>query len=731
MAGETQSPFPPGCARKYSHVRPLSSGGFGAVHIATQRDLDRKVAIKLLNTGMAADPEQLERFRIEAKATAALGHESIVIVHDHDVEDGVAWIAYELLPGPDLRDILKKGAMTWQDTVRLGIQLAGALSEAHGHGILHRDVKPENVIQAEPGRYKITDFGIARWREGGIKTQHGMILGTPRYMAPEVIRCNEVSAASDIYALGVMLFEVFTGRPPFLDAPGSRLFSQHLTEAPPHVRDLRADLPAGADDIFVRALEKDPENRFVSMKEFRERLEAERDESLGEFRAPVQKVTAPTSRTRLGPPSSIRQGRSGVSSVSTRVFTQPDPSGAVSHLLHEIRPWKLIAAMLAVGGAIGAGVMVTLKPAPTAPVATSTAADPVAEPSSVTPEVVLRKVAARLDETLPEMVEVCRTLHEFNWRQHDKILGFIEGMIPRIQQHRTTMQDLIKDLPADTVGLEKLTDEELRLLSRIRAWQFISFHRLAGLADIVERYNTYSSFFRGGKGSSKDENWIGDIQRHLRGAVHGEREGSLLHMRVLSLQQEQLRRVVAAPDKDAPILLSILEDLAHVAHPYRLSSWRHRGEDHTGKVMGEFQTRMKAIGEKDATPVGDLVRIVWESHLDPPHKMEMEGLRAARQKTVEALLKQAPAWKSTVEAIAAGWKLEAEKAVALQKKEDEEDREGDDDGRSFWQSDRGNKRVWGVGWTPRGNEGERRSRDRGKGPGKAGEPSPSASPGPR
>ena len=256
--------FPPHCASRFVPDRLLGEGGFGAVWLAHQIGLDRPVAIKFIRADVGADPESLERFKNEARVTASLQHPSIVRVIDHDVEDGVPWIAYEYLPGRSLSAVLAGGPLTWTEALRVGQQVASALEEAHSKGVIHRDIKPENVLEVEPGRYKLADFGIAKWTAATqIRTRTGFLMGTPTHVAPEQIRGDPPSPQGDVYALGVLMYQMLTGRLPFEDENMLGLLLAHLEERVTTPSRLQAGLPRAVDDLVKRALEKTPGKRFA------------------------------------------------------------------------------------------------------------------------------------------------------------------------------------------------------------------------------------------------------------------------------------------------------------------------------------------------------------------------------------------------------------------------------------------------------------------------------------
>jgi serine/threonine protein kinase len=250
--------FPPRCAQRFRARTLLGEGGFGRVWLAEQAGLGRPVALKILGQRALTDPTEIERFRAEARMTARLAHPSIVVVLDHDVEDGVPWIAYELLEGESLRARLARGPLPGDEVIAIARQLAGALDVVHRAGILHRDLKPDNVLAAGEGRWKLTDFGIAKWTLSGVQTATGVILGTPAYLAPELVGGAEASPASDLYALGVLLHELLRGQPPFDGDSPMLVLQSHVQRTPPP---LPASTPPALARLVERLLAKDPAER--------------------------------------------------------------------------------------------------------------------------------------------------------------------------------------------------------------------------------------------------------------------------------------------------------------------------------------------------------------------------------------------------------------------------------------------------------------------------------------
>jgi eukaryotic-like serine/threonine-protein kinase len=260
---------------RYELEELVGSGGMSSVYKARDRLLERHVALKVLHEHYGSDGEYVERFRREARAVAQLAHPNIVTVIDRGEDGGRQFIVFELVDGQNLKDLLEReGPLPVRQALELAIGVARALAFAHEHGIVHRDVKPQNVLLNGDGRAKVTDFGIARSLDVAGVTQAGTVLGTSNYIAPEQASGREVEPATDVYSLGVVLFELLTGRVPFAGESFVSVAMRHVTEPPPSVLELRPDCPARVAAAVDRALEKDPADRFPTMDAFAAELEA-------------------------------------------------------------------------------------------------------------------------------------------------------------------------------------------------------------------------------------------------------------------------------------------------------------------------------------------------------------------------------------------------------------------------------------------------------------------------
>lgn len=262
----------------------LGQGGMAAVHLAHDTVLDRPVAVKTLHTDLGREQSFRERFRREAQAVAKLNHTNIVSVFDsgEDTVDGalVPYIVMEYVEGKPLRDVLDEdvaqfGAMPTEKALKITADVLAALSESHSMGLVHRDIKPGNVMLTKRGVVKVMDFGIARAMQSGVSsmTQTGMVVGTPQYLSPEQALGRGVDERSDLYSVGCLLFELLTGRLPFDgDSPLSIAY-QHVQEVPPAPSALNRAVQPGVDALVARALRKNPAERFPTADAMRDEAE--------------------------------------------------------------------------------------------------------------------------------------------------------------------------------------------------------------------------------------------------------------------------------------------------------------------------------------------------------------------------------------------------------------------------------------------------------------------------
>src|ERR671931_2870462 len=255
---------------RYRILRKLGSGGMANVYLAEDEELGRRVAIKILNDRYANDELFIERFRREAKSAAGLSHPNIVSIYDRGQAEGTYYIAMEVIEGRSLKElILTRGPLPIGQAVAFTLEILEALRFAHRHGIIHRDVKPHNILIGE--RLKVTDFGIARAGASQM-TEAGSIMGTAQYLSPEQARGAPVTASSDLYSVGIVLYEMLTGKVPFTGDSAIEIAMKHLNELPKPPSKIRPEVSEELDQVVLRALAKAPEDRYQTAEDFAEDL---------------------------------------------------------------------------------------------------------------------------------------------------------------------------------------------------------------------------------------------------------------------------------------------------------------------------------------------------------------------------------------------------------------------------------------------------------------------------
>jgi serine/threonine-protein kinase len=261
-------------AERYELQELVGTGGMSSVFRAHDRLLERTVALKILHEQFTQDEDYVERFRREARSVAQLAHPNIVTVIDRGEQDGRQFIVFEYVDGANLKEVVRDGALPIDDVLDVAIQVGRALAFAHHRGLVHRDVKPQNVLLNDEHQAKVTDFGIARSLDVKGVTQTGTVLGTSDYIAPEQARGEQVDPKTDMYSLGAVLYELLTGEVPY---PGDNFVAiamRHVYDPVPSVLDRRPDCPLRLDGAVRRAMAKDPDDRFESMEAFLAELEA-------------------------------------------------------------------------------------------------------------------------------------------------------------------------------------------------------------------------------------------------------------------------------------------------------------------------------------------------------------------------------------------------------------------------------------------------------------------------
>jgi TolB-like protein/Tfp pilus assembly protein PilF len=261
-------------AGKYRIVEEIGRGGMGIVYKAEDIKLKRCIALKFLPPHLMSSPEFKERFLIEAQAAAALSHPNICVIHEVGESEERPYIAMEYVEGETLRDKIKKGPLRTEEGLDITIQVAAGLGEAHHKGIIHRDIKSANIMVTNKGQAKVMDFGLAKLRSGSSLTKSQTTLGTVAYMSPEQARGGDLDQRTDIWSLGVVLYEMLSGKPPFRGDHDQAVIYSILHEEPEALTKARSNAPSGLEQIVGQALVKNPAHRYRTMEEFREDLEA-------------------------------------------------------------------------------------------------------------------------------------------------------------------------------------------------------------------------------------------------------------------------------------------------------------------------------------------------------------------------------------------------------------------------------------------------------------------------
>jgi eukaryotic-like serine/threonine-protein kinase len=406
--------------QNYRIVEPIGAGAMGMVYVVEHVTLKKRFAAKILTADLARRPEAVARFEVEAHAASQLDHENVVSVIDFGrTEDGCVYLVMELLRGKSLQARMDQGRLSLEETVAITLQVCRALAAAHGSGIVHRDMKPDNIFltQRPGGRpiVKVLDFGISKAREGtrrdGRITKQGQLLGSPEYMSPEASRGEEVDARADIYAVGILLYELLCGEVPFWNENYLKVLHMHVGTPPRPPRALRPDLPEPVEHLILRALEKDARRRHQTIEQFEAELIAAIPEVVQ--RALLMVQTPPRSKwlpeqdrlrfvtgnypaqpPSLPDPAPTRpRSHTVTTTLDTRRRHDPETllwSGAIALAVAAVALLVLLLAR-------GAGDAESPAPAAAAPAAIPSAASPAAEPAPARRD----EIRLRVDTTPP------------------------------------------------------------------------------------------------------------------------------------------------------------------------------------------------------------------------------------------------------------------------------------------------------------------------------------------
>ena len=334
-------------------VKELGKGAMGVVYQAHDPQIDRLVALKVLRPDRVTTEAFLQRFMKEAKAIGRLSHPNMVVVYDVGEDHGTVYIAMEFLEGKPLNELIQIDSFQPEEIIELGVQVAEALDYAHRKGIVHRDIKPSNIIVQPDGHIKITDFGIAHIEdpEATQQTQAGEILGTPAYMSPEQVLSQPVDGRSDLFSLGVILYELATGKRPFQGENLAAMFRMITGEEPPEPITLNPAMPRELSRDIMKCLAKDPEQRFATGRELAEAL-----------RRSVQ-IARPTP----GPVPAPKPARRGLISSLAAVLLAGIIGFAVYHYIIKPKPAPVVVTTEPPKTDLQSGTTATTKPPPEPP----------------------------------------------------------------------------------------------------------------------------------------------------------------------------------------------------------------------------------------------------------------------------------------------------------------------------------------------------------------------------
>jgi serine/threonine-protein kinase len=255
---------------RYRVIRRVGKGGFGAVILVEDTEVSEEIILKFLNREVALDDNMIERFKHELRYARRITHENVIRIHELLTLKKSYAISMEYFSSHSLSDELKQGPLSLKRGIKIVWDICKGIHAAHQVGVVHRDLKPPNILINDSGLVKVVDFGLAAVNDADARlTKTGILLGTPTYMAPEQVRARTIDARTDIYSLGVIMYEIFTGRPPYVaDDPMAVLF-QHVEGNPTPPRQLRLDMPPGLEAIILKAMWVDPAKRFQTMDDLR------------------------------------------------------------------------------------------------------------------------------------------------------------------------------------------------------------------------------------------------------------------------------------------------------------------------------------------------------------------------------------------------------------------------------------------------------------------------------
>jgi len=332
---------------RYRVLRRLGSGGMADVYLCEDLTLGRRVALKVLSSRFARDQQFIERFRREAKAAAGLNHPNLVAIHDWGEIDGTYFIVMEYVEGETLKELVRRrGRLNGSEALDIGLGLLAAVGYAHRHGVVHRDIKAQNILMDRSGTAKVTDFGIARAGDSGM-TEAGSILGTAQYLAPEQARGEAVDERSDLYSVGIVLYEMLTGAVPFTGDTAVTVAMKHVNEVPAEPSEIVPGMPYTLNQIVMKALAKEPSMRYQTAEDFARDLRA------AQVGGPVTAATfdLAAERTQLMTPPPAD---------ATRVMTRPTEAAPPGGRRRSRRTLWIVLLLIAIIAAAAAALVWTM-----------------------------------------------------------------------------------------------------------------------------------------------------------------------------------------------------------------------------------------------------------------------------------------------------------------------------------------------------------------------------------
>ena len=328
---------------RYELREPIATGGMATVYKAWDTRVERIVAVKILRSLAKQDRRAIERFRREAHAAARLSHPNAVTIYDFLEENSEHYLIMEFVEGVNLKQYLaQKGPLDPVEAVSITSQMCSVLQVAHAQGFIHRDIKPQNIMIAKDGQAKLTDFGIVRVMEAAGLTNTGIVLGTADYLAPEQARGDPLSPASDLYSLGVVLYEMLAGRPPFVGSSAVQVAMQHANNVPPPPSKYNPRIPKPLELVIKRVLQKEPERRYPDAESMRKALRESLKKSIDEgvtIPGSLPAVEPEGHRRATAPPrEDVWPGRGGHAASDQPVFYPDSPADRLPPFVERSEP---------------------------------------------------------------------------------------------------------------------------------------------------------------------------------------------------------------------------------------------------------------------------------------------------------------------------------------------------------------------------------------------------------